>query len=165
MIPSGPVAESESWFDSKLSTLLEGKDTESRNSWVRLSKVGTESDGFWTQDFDANTEFRYSAFSRVVSAVRSFEVREGMEGEHTPETDLIRRHQDLEEGERFESLDLSLERCCFLALLRADTHLFRALWKELRLPSVGLAFHEAKASCFRTTASPQASVNHGREEG
>ena len=51
-------------------------------------------------------------------------LREGMEGEHTPETDLIRRHQDLEEGERFESSDLILERCCFLALLMVDTHLF-----------------------------------------
>ena len=99
--------------------------------------MGRESDGFWTQDFDANTEFRHSAFSRAVSAVRPFEVREG---EHTPETDLIRRHQDFEEGERFESSDLRFERCCFLALLRVDTHLFRALWKELRLPSVGFAF-------------------------
>ncbi len=89
--------------------------------------MGRESDGFRTQDFDANTEFRHSAFSRAVSAVRPFEVREGREGEHTPETDLIRRHQDLEEGERFESSDLSLERCCFLARLRVDTHLFRAL--------------------------------------
>ena len=70
----------------------------------------TESDGFWTQYFDANTEFRHSAFSRVVSAVRPFEVREGMEGEHTPETDLIRCHQDFEEEERFESSDLSFER-------------------------------------------------------
>ena len=71
----------------------------------------------------ANTEFRHSAFSRAVSPVRPFEVREGMELEHTPETDLIRRHQDLEEGERFESSDLSLERCCFLALLRVDSEL------------------------------------------
>ena len=86
-------------------------------------------------------------------------------GKHTPKTDLIRCHQDFEEGERFESSDLSFERCCFLDLLRVDTLLFRALWKELRLPSVGLVFHEAKASCFRTTASPQASVNHGLEEG
>ena len=54
-MPSGPVVESESTFDSKLSTLSEEKDLESRNSWVRLGKVGTESDGFWTQDFDANT--------------------------------------------------------------------------------------------------------------
>ena len=51
LIPSGPVAESESRFDSKLSTLSEEKDTESRDSWVRLGKVGTESDGFRTQDF------------------------------------------------------------------------------------------------------------------
>ena len=127
--------------------------------------MSTESDGFRTQDLAANTKFRHSAFSRAVSAVRPFEVREGMEGDHTPETDLIRRHQDFEEGERFESSDLRLGRCCFLALLRVDTHLFQALWKELRLPSVGFAFHEAKASCFRTTASPQASVNQGREDG
>ena len=57
---------------------------------------------------------------------------------HTPETDLTRHHQDLEEGDRFESSDLRWERWCFLALLRVDTHLFWALWKELRLPSVGL---------------------------
>ena len=97
-MPSGPVAESESSFDSKLSTLSDEKDTESRDSCIRLDKVGTESDGFRTQDFDANMEFRHSAFSRAVSAVWPFEVREEMEGEHTPETDLSRRHQDLEEG-------------------------------------------------------------------
>ena len=65
--------------------------------------MGAESDGFGTQDLEANAEFRHSAFSRAVSAVLPFEVREGMEGEHTPETDLLRRHQDFEEGERFES--------------------------------------------------------------
>ena len=90
------------------------KDTESRDSRVRLGKVGRESDGFWTQDLAANIEFRHSAFSRAVSAVRPFEVREGMEGGHKPETDLPRCHQDLEEGDRFESSDLRLERCCFL---------------------------------------------------
>ena len=95
----------------------------------------------------------------------SFEVREGLEGEHTPETELTRHHQDLEEGDRFESSDLRLERCCFLAPLRVDSHLFQALWKEMRLPSVGFAFHEAKASCFSTTASPQVSVYIEREEG
>ena len=68
-MPSGPVAESESRFDSKLSTLSREKDTEFRDSWVRLGKVGTESNGFQTQDFNANTEFRHSAFSRAVSAV------------------------------------------------------------------------------------------------
>ena len=91
-MPSGPVAEYESQFDSKLSTLSGEKGTESRDSWARLGTVGRESDGFWTQDFDANTEFRHSAFSRAVSAVQPFEVREGMEGEHTPKTDLIRCH-------------------------------------------------------------------------
>ena len=164
-MPSGLVSESELRFDSKISTLSGEEDTESRDSWVRLGKVGTKSDGFGTQDLEANMEFRHSAFSCAVSAVRPFKVREGMEGKRTPETDLTRCHQDLEEGDRLESSDLRLERCCFLALLRVDTHLFRALLKELRLPSVGFAFHEVKASCFRTTASPQASVNQGREEG
>ena len=128
-------------------------------------KVGTESNGFGKEDLEANTEFRHSAFSRALSAVWPFEVREGMEGGHTPETDFTRCHQDLEEGDRFESSDLRLERCCFLALLRVDTDLFQALWKELRLPSVGFAIHEAKASCLRTTASLQASVYHGWEDG
>ncbi len=59
----------------------------------------------------------------AASAVQPFEVREGMEGEHTPETDITRCHQDLEEEYKFESSDLRLERC-FLALLRVDTHLF-----------------------------------------
>ena len=80
LMPSGPVAESESRFDSKLSTLSGEKDTESRDSCVRLGKVGTESDGFGTQDLDANTKFRHSAFSRAVSAVWPFEVREGWRG-------------------------------------------------------------------------------------
>ena len=64
---------------------------------MRMGKVGRESDGFCTQDLAANTEFRHSAFSRAVSAVLPFEEREGMEWEHTPETDLIRCHQDFEE--------------------------------------------------------------------
>ena len=49
--------------------------------------------------------------------MRPFEVREGMEGEHPPETDLIRRHQDFEEGERLESFAaalLSLRQSVFL---------------------------------------------------
>ena len=73
-MPSGAVAESEARFESKLSTLSKENYTESRDSWVQLVKVGTESDGFLTQDFDANTEFRYSAFSRAVLAVK-FDVR------------------------------------------------------------------------------------------
>ena len=61
--------------------------------------MGAESDGFGIQDFEANTEFRHSALSYAVTAVWPFEVREGMEGERTPETDLTRCHQDLEEGD------------------------------------------------------------------
>ena len=51
---SGPVAESELRFENKLSTFSREKDTESRDSWVRLGKVGPESNGFGTQDFKAN---------------------------------------------------------------------------------------------------------------
>ena len=65
---------------------------------MRLGQVGTESDGFGTQDLEANMEFRHSAFSCAVSAVQPFEIREEMEEKHTPETDLTRYHQDLEEG-------------------------------------------------------------------
>jgi len=88
---------------------------------MRLGKVSTESDGFGTQDFEANTEFKHSAFSRAVSAVHPFEVREGVVGDHPPETDLTRCHQDLEEGDWFVSSDLRLENCCFMAFLRVDT--------------------------------------------
>ena len=84
-MPSGPVTESESRFDSKLSTLSGETDTESHNSWERLGKVGTESNGFGTQDLETNTEFSHSAFSCAVSAVWPFEIREGMEGEHAPD--------------------------------------------------------------------------------
>ena len=52
-MPSEPVAESEVRFDSKPSTLSEERDTESRDIWVRLGKVGRESDGFWTHDLAA----------------------------------------------------------------------------------------------------------------
>ena len=96
-MPSGPVAASESRFDDKLSTLSGEKDTESRDSWVRLGKVCAESNGFGTQDLEANTQFRHSAFSCAVSAVQPFEGTVGMEGEHAPEMDLIGHHQDLEE--------------------------------------------------------------------
>ena len=83
--------------------------------------MGTESEGLGTQDLEANTELRHSAFSRVESAVVPFKVREGMEAEHIPETDLTRCHQILEEGDKFESSFLRLQRCYFLALLRVDT--------------------------------------------
>ena len=79
--------------------------------------------GLGHKDLEANMVFRHSAFSRAVSAVRPFEVRAAMEGKRAPETDLTRCHQDLKEGTGFQSSDLRLERCCFLALLRVDTHL------------------------------------------
>ena len=78
-----------------------------------------------------------------------FEERKGMEREHTPETDLTRCHQVLEEGNKFESSFLRLDTCCFLALLRVYTHLLWALWIDLRLHSVGFAFQKENASCFK----------------
>ena len=128
--------------------------------------MGTERNGgLGTQDLEANTELRYSAFSRVKSAVVPFEVREGMEGEQTPEMDLTRHHRVLGEGDKFESSFLRLNRCCFLALLRVDIHLLWDLWNDLRLPLVGFAFQEENVSCFKVTTSPQDSVYQGREEG
>ena len=44
------------------------------------------SEGFGTQDLEANTDLRHSAFSRAESAVEPFEVMEGMEGEHQRQT-------------------------------------------------------------------------------
>ena len=66
----------------------------------------------WTHDFEANTEMRHSAFSRAELVVLPFEVREEIEGEHITETDLIRCHEVGEEGAKFESSFLSLDRCC-----------------------------------------------------
>ena len=60
------------------------------------------------QDFEGNTELRRSAFSRAESAVVPFEVREGVEGEHTPETDSTRCQQVLKEGDKFQSSVLRL---------------------------------------------------------
>ena len=69
-------------------------------------KVGAESDWYGSKYLEGNTEFRHLSFSLAVSAVQPFEVREGMEGKQTPETDLTRHDQDLEEGDKFESSDL-----------------------------------------------------------
>ena len=82
-----------------------------------------------------------------------FEDGVGMEAEHTPEIDVTRYHQIFEEGDKFESSILRLDRC-FSALLRKVTHLLRALWNELKCPSAGFAFQEEKGSRFKATASP-----------
>ena len=92
-----------------------------------------------------------------------FEEREGMEGEHTPETDITRHCQVLEGGDKFESASLRLVRC-FLDLLRVDSLLLQTIWKTLRLPLIRFAIQEEKASCFRATASPLDSVYHGRDD-
>ena len=68
-----------------------------------------------------------------------------MEGEHKPETDLTRCHEVSEEGDKFESSFLTLDRCCFLTLLRVDTHLLQALWNDLRLCLLGFGFQEEDA--------------------
>ena len=47
---------------------------------------------------EAKTEVRHSSLSRAMSAVMPFEVRDRIEEEHTPETDL-RPHHNLEEGD------------------------------------------------------------------
>ena len=99
LMPSGPVAESELRVARTFSTFLGAKDTWFRRSCVRLGKVGTESEGVGTQDLEATTELRYSAFSRAKLTVLPFEEREGMEGEHTLETDLTMCHYILEERE------------------------------------------------------------------
>ena len=74
--------------------------------------MGTEREALGTLDFEANTELRHSAFSRAESAVVPFEVKKGMEGEHTSDTDLTRCYKVLEEGDQFESSFLRLHRCC-----------------------------------------------------
>ena len=58
-------------------------------------------EGLRTQDLEANTELRHSAFLRVESVVMAFEEREGMEGVHTPDIHLTRCHQVLKEGDKF----------------------------------------------------------------
>ena len=103
LMPSCPVAELESRVDRNFSTFSGAQDTESRSSWAQLGRVCTKSEGLGTQDLEANTELRHSAFSWVESAVVPFVIGEGMEGEHIPDTDLTRCHQVLEEGDRFES--------------------------------------------------------------
>ena len=94
-----------------------------------------------------------------------FEVRVGMEGERTQETDLTMCHQVLEEGDKFESSILRMDRCYFVALLRVATHLLRVLWNYLSLPSVEFALLEGNASCFMAMASPQDSMYQGWKDG
>ena len=72
LMPSGPEAESESWVDRNFSTFSGGKDTKSRSILVRLGRMGTESEELGTQDLEANTELRHSAFSRAEYAVVPF---------------------------------------------------------------------------------------------
>ena len=59
-----------------------------------------------TQYLEANKDLRLRP-----SHEQSPGVREGMEEEHTPVSDLARHHQVFEEGDRFESSALRLARC------------------------------------------------------
>ena len=43
--------------------------------------------------------------------------------------------------------------------------LVATLWNDLRLPSVGFAFMEENASCFKATASPHDSGYQEQEDG
>ena len=70
--------------------------------------MGTECEGLEMQNLEANTELRHSAFSQAEIAVVTFEVRKGMEGEHSPDTDVTRHHQLLEEGDKFETVNFEI---------------------------------------------------------
>ena len=146
LMPSGPVTESR--VERTFSTFSGAKGTEFRSGWVRRGRMGTESEGLGTQYLKANTELRHLAW-------RGAYTRDGVN----------REPSGLEEGGQFESSFLRLDRCCFLALLREDTHLLRTFWNSLRLPSVGLVLQQEKASYSTASASPQDSMYHGSEEG
>ena len=60
---SGPVAESELSIERTFLTFTGAKDTESRNIWVQQGRMGIEIEGLGTQDVEANTELKHSAFS------------------------------------------------------------------------------------------------------
>ena len=85
-----------------------------------------------------------------------------MEGEHTPEMDLTRHRQVLEKGDKFESSFLRLDRLCFFSPESGHTRLVRALWNDLRLHSVGFAFQEENASCFKARIQSTKSRRMGK---
>ena len=68
--------KSESRVARNLSTFSGKKDRESRSSYVQLVRVGKKARGWGQTIFEANTELRHSAFSRVELAV----VSEGRDG-------------------------------------------------------------------------------------
>ena len=71
--------------------------------------------GCMHETLEANVEFRHSALSLVETVIMPFEVREGMQREEKPETDLTRHHHDLEEGDWLESSAMRFASCCFRA--------------------------------------------------
>ena len=75
LMPSGPVAESESMVIRNFSTFSGAKDTLSRSNWVQLARLCTESEELRTHDLEANTKLRHSAFSPVELAEVPFEER------------------------------------------------------------------------------------------
>ena len=127
LMPCGPVAESESRVE-RIFAPFQVQKTQSPGAF------GYEREGWvprvrrWRHKIWKQTQLRHSAFLWMESAVEPFEEREGMEGEHTPETDFIKHYQILEESDKFENSFLRLDRCCFLALLRV----WQTFWNALR---------------------------------
>ena len=87
------MAESDSRVARNLSTFSGAKHRVHEQVGAIWVGVSTGSKRLRTPDFEVNTEMRHLEFSRAELAVVPFDVREGMEGKHTPETDLTRHHQ------------------------------------------------------------------------
>jgi len=87
LMPSGPVGESKSMVARNFSTFTCAKKQNpasfgyDEEGWVLERSVGG-------QDLEANAKLRHSTFFQAESAVILLEVRKGMKGEHTPETDF-----------------------------------------------------------------------------
>ena len=65
--------------------------------------MGTEWDGLGMVDLEAIADLRDAASSQGNTAVLSFKMRKGVEGDHTPEMDLTRHHNDYDVEEWLES--------------------------------------------------------------
>ena len=72
------------------------------------------------------TELRLTSLSWTEVEVRV--MKEGMEGEQLPETDLTRCHDDIS----WRVFTLEICKICFPVCLRIGAHLLRALWRDRR---------------------------------
>ena len=88
----------------------------------------------------------------VGMAVVPFEVMEGMEGEHNPETGVTRFER---RRTCLKVQSLRWPSMLFSGSPELDPHLLWALWRDLRLPMIRLPIQEGKAGCFKVNASPQ----------